>query len=119
MKPIRQNGEYDCFSACIASILETQLDHVPLFVSDAENWLDDARRWLRKRGWTLSPVLDTEQLDNRRNTIVATDPYEVDGVFAAHSVIARHGKVVHDPMRRKPKKRYEIVCGWELVRRDS
>jgi hypothetical protein len=116
MQKVYQRGNYDCFNTCIATLTGISIDKIPLFVRSPDNWLRNARRWLRRRGFILSNVLDVEDLDGRRNNIVATDPYRVDGVFAAHSVVARGLRVVHDPMRRKPKKNYEIVCGWEITK---
>lgn len=122
MKPVRQRDDYDCFSACIASLTGIPLDKIPPFVENPEGYIEAAQRWLRRRGFVLSDTMELDSLDKRRNCIVASDWYLVDDptygtLFAAHAVVARNNKVVHDPGRSKPKKRYSLICGWELRRK--
>lgn len=39
----------DCFSACLASVLDLPLDEVPVFVAEPD-WYGSCVRWLRARG---------------------------------------------------------------------
>ena len=61
MKPVDQDkfGKPDgnCFSACVASILELPLSEVPAFGHKNKNWWDDFRRWCHKR--ELEPLIVT------------------------------------------------------------
>jgi hypothetical protein len=54
VNPVHQKAKDDCLSACVASILEIDLDEVPNFVrpieGDARDWLERLSDWLRSRG---------------------------------------------------------------------
>lgn len=44
----------NCFSACIASILECPIEEVPNFCAgNRSRWMLDAQAWLRGRGWAM------------------------------------------------------------------
>lgn len=116
MKPVRQESHYDCFNSCLASITGIPKSEIPLFVKNPDRYIQTARKWLAKHGFVLSEIKDFDSLDGRVNSIVAVDPFVFDGIYAAHAVVVRHGRVIHDPARRKVKKRYETVCGWEVRR---
>lgn len=72
MKPVFQKiiggGKGDCWAACIASILELDLDSVPNFVGESDHSKgitaeDLARKWLNDRGLYIIELLlhnDTE-----------------------------------------------------------
>lgn len=58
MKPVIQTvyGESkgNCMSACIASLLELEIDEVPCFVRDYQNkWYEAMQEWLGKKGIML------------------------------------------------------------------
>lgn len=112
MKKVKQQSAHDCFSACVASIIG--VENAPLFVAMPMTYIQRARRWLRRRGFILSQMKDIGELDRRRNTIVAVDPFMFEGFQIAHATVARNGRVVHDPARKKPKKHYKLICGWEI-----
>ena len=49
MKPVKQTRfgeEGNCWQACIASILELELDEVPDFVNDYDDWYTETFEWL-------------------------------------------------------------------------
>ncbi len=52
----------NCYSACIASLLELEIDAVPCFVRDFRGkWYEEAQRWLGERGlMTLRIVMPKE-----------------------------------------------------------
>lgn len=117
MNRIYQKNHFDCFNSCIATLTGVPKEQIPIFINNPDRYIQEARKWLAKKGFVMSEVKNAGQLDRRRNSIVAVDPYDLQGIFAAHAVIMRYGRVVHDPARRRLKKRYEIVCGWEVRRR--
>jgi len=61
MKPVNQNaftdGTGNCFSACLASILELSIDEVPNFVKDSKGqtfkmW-DAVAKWINTKGYGI------------------------------------------------------------------
>jgi len=114
MKKEWQQSAHDCFGACIASIVGISTKDVPLFVTMPMTYIQRARRWLRRRGFVLSQMKDIDQLDRRRNAIVAVDPFMYEGFQLAHATVVRNKRVVHDPARKNPKKHYKLICGWEI-----
>lgn len=116
MNPIRQKTNYDCFNSCIASITGIPQEKIPLFVDNPARYIETARKWLRSQGYALSSIKHVNDLDGRCNSIVAVDAYEFNGIFAAHAVVMHRSRVVHDPARRRIKKNYDILCGWEVRR---
>lgn len=106
MKPVDQTlfapGIGNCFSACVASVLEVPLDEVPNFCEgQAADWYDRFMAWLRPRGFYAI----TCKIGGR--------PGEPDGGWypegihiaggksprydCLHAVVARGSDVVHDP----------------------
>jgi hypothetical protein len=62
MRAVRQTvfgkGDGNCFPACIASILECDIDEVPNFCSESEpdkgsTWLEKTAAWLKTKGKSL------------------------------------------------------------------
>src|SRR5690606_41102744 len=45
----------NCFSACIASLLELDIEQVPYFMEPEDAWQENLVRWLAPRG--LYPIL--------------------------------------------------------------
>lgn len=101
MKPVDQtqfgvpNG--NCFSACVASILELPLDEVPFFMGSEGDWFDDLNDWLRDRGLYAIRFAFSDKY-----TFYPAGYYIVGGVSprnpdALHAVVALGDKVVHDP----------------------
>ncbi len=85
----------NCFSACVASLLEMPIDQVPHFMS-ADSWLDALAEWLLPLG--LYPVFF-------RVATCSEDQWRPQGFYilggesarGPHAVVARGHKVVHDP----------------------
>jgi hypothetical protein len=51
----------NCFSACVASLLEIPLSEVPYFMGDGPieqeyDWFNPFLAWLRERGWWAIPL---------------------------------------------------------------
>ncbi len=129
MKPVNSsikhdpdNGLYgDCFRACIASVLEMELEEVPHFYDgfdgdmdgDAEYKINHAKNWVRNNtDYILSdiPILMKDQ-DGKEYSLYDASNFlrrEFSGVHVIltgksgagdfnHSVVALNGRVVHDP----------------------
>lgn len=105
MKPVDQTvftvPGGNCFSACVASILEIGLEDVPYFMGDFEEadrgaWFERFANWLAPRGlWPINFRLgDWHPPDDAIYILSAGSPRgEWD-----HAVVARGNKVVlHDP----------------------
>lgn len=112
MKKVFQSGATDCLKACVASI--TEEDKVPDFSSNSISWMSNMRRWLTRHGFATKVVSNCGEIDRRCYSIVAVDPFTFNGGTFAHAVVMRGGKVVHDPARRKIKKRHKLVYGLEI-----
>jgi hypothetical protein len=77
MKPVMQEiiekGSGDCFSACLASLLEVPLEDVPKFRRDnpfPNDMMGAAREWVKDR-FGLSLV--TIQMEDRAGDFIGTD----------------------------------------------
>lgn len=85
----------NCFSACIASILDMPVDKVPYFMSDdplGREWIAKLANWLRPRG--LYPMILTSQANVPGIHVVHGDsPRGVGG----HAVVGMGDMIVHDP----------------------
>lgn len=91
----------NCFSACVASILELDIAEVPYFMG-VEDWWPPFVEWCVARG--INPVFH----DRREGSATEHDPaprgwsivtgqsprYEA-GHY--HSIVAHDGMIVHDP----------------------
>lgn len=85
----------NCFSACVASLLESPIEAVPYFMG-AKDWLGEFAAWLAPRG--LYPVFF------RVATCPGDDwrPHGLhilggESVRGPHAVVARSNVIVHDP----------------------
>jgi len=95
VRPVDQTkyGRHDgnCFSACLASILELSIDEVPLFLGP---YWDDFLPWLAERRLAASLY--------RRNDYIPPGYSIAGGVSKRfgdrmHACVAYAGVVVHDP----------------------
>lgn len=90
-----ENG--NCFSACIASILELNIEEVPTFVAE-KNWYKAFTEWLKPRGyysmyWNIKDY-DESFLDDFGICILGGQSPRGDFL---HAVVAEGRKVIHDP----------------------
>lgn len=107
MKPIKQSSfgteMGNCFSACIASLLELPLEEVPNFCADKEGWPRNAIDWLRNRGYAFIGM----PYDDVPKEVAIRDMQQFGGYFIVsgtsprfdclHSVLYKDGKLIHDP----------------------
>jgi len=82
----------NCFAACVASILEVQIDQVPDCRPQARKlWYDRLNDWLR--GFDLQLCFG-EVPPCAEAFVIATGPGPRG---CRHAVVWRNGKMVHDP----------------------
>jgi hypothetical protein len=90
-----KNG--NCFSACVASILELPIEDVPIFV-EVKNWWGEFLSWLKPRGYyALCYHLkdcDKSVLDDYEINILSGKSPRGDFL---HAVVANGSKILHDP----------------------
>lgn len=131
MRPVDQrlstpdNQVGDCFSACIASILEIPLEDVPVFslppYTDAgARWTLAVDDWLRMRGYCL---VGFEEDANVVGGIpcfhIISGPYIDTPKESRHAVVAYGDRIIHDPnSRRRGTNIYPITHRWLLVPTD-
>lgn len=90
----------NCFSACIAALLELPIEEVPTFCENRETWLADLQAWLRPRGYFYLDIKFAS--DGARADLLPVFGYHVisgDGERGCrHSVIGLAGEMIHDPL---------------------
>jgi hypothetical protein len=84
----------NCFSACVASILELPIGDVPLFVD--ENWRSRFLGWLAARGLSATTYALADGDLAPRGFSIAFGPSERIAGWD-HACVAFDGAVVHDP----------------------
>jgi hypothetical protein len=113
MKPVMQtsfgNGKGNCFTACVASLLELRIGEVPdfcLLYGDHEWWLE-LEKWMAVRG--LAPIeicfaggtdVDAEGFDHKVFYVRRDVPLILSGKNAAgvaHCVVLYDGDRIHNP----------------------
>lgn len=103
MKPVMQTDTSpatgNCFSACLATVLELPIEQVPNFFEVAgpqpEKWWAAVRDWLRPRGWGVLTVGVANGLAEELPGILI-----ISGKTARHtdhSTVWKDGVMVHDP----------------------
>lgn len=113
MIPVKQtivhdiaNGVYgNCFSACLASLLELHIDQVPHFTAHIpkgqREWTDLVNAWLRRRDLAYFEV-EASRFDLWVPVLEGIGYYVLTGPSPRgpdwdHAVVARGGRIVHDP----------------------
>jgi hypothetical protein len=92
----------NCFSACVASLLEIPLDDVPYFMGDDvagdDKWWEKFGAWLLPRGYyPLCFELKDDWRPVGLHILSGKSPRELANPKALHSVVAERERVVHDP----------------------
>lgn len=97
MKPVDQNrfgaGEGNCFSACVASILELDLDDVPFFMGEPD-WGEALLKWCASRGIIVDFSTQFPAPAGEFCIVGGRSPRLPEG---GHAVIMRDGALIHDP----------------------
>jgi hypothetical protein len=93
----------DCFSACLASILEIPLKWVPTFCVDyPDTWFDELNEWLKYFGLRCLGSYDVACWDKETWNSIA-GMYGIGGGLSPrykntmHAVVCQGDKIVHDP----------------------
>ncbi len=108
MKPVDQTAfgfpGGNCFSACVASLLEIPLEEVPYFMGDSLEddggaWWERFAEWLRPHGfWPLCFKASRDGWTPAGLHILSgKSPRELANPKALHSVVARGSEIEHDP----------------------
>jgi len=103
MKPVYQtifdNKIGNCLQACVASILELELEDVPNFMEAGDDWADEYGRFMFRFGLQLL-TLDRDAL--LRQDVWWPGGYHIISGDSPrgdwqHSVVGYEGEMVHDP----------------------
>ena len=106
MKPIDQttfgHPGGNCFSACVASIMELSLEQVPYFMAAPEDrWYARFEAWLERRGLypLMLPIPDGPRgwAPSGYHILSGNSPRKPEDPEALHSVVGYHGRILHDP----------------------
>ena len=95
MVQVEQKKSDDCFSACLASILELSLDDVPNFAVDHEDWLGALTAWLAPMNLGAVFIEFNEGLQTPSGYAVLTAK-SPRGNFD-HAVVCHDGVIAWDP----------------------
>lgn len=97
----------NCFRACIASILEIDIDSIPAFEDmEAGKWQIPFMNFLSENGYEFEGTgrFGNEFHDNLFKTYEGVDGYIIVGgksprewVTRGHAVVYKNGEMVHDP----------------------
>lgn len=91
----------NCFSACIASLLDLPLKAVPNFVEidvlGGPNWWWLADKYLGLLGYTIVEV-SPRNPPSGYYMMGGISPRSTDDCVVHHAVIGKDGEIVHDPM---------------------
>jgi hypothetical protein len=88
----------NCFSACVASILELPLEQVPYFMENDHSWWQKFNKWLKLRNMYGVYLLEEWSVEIPAGIHIASGIVEVETAgLCNHAVVARGKKVIHDP----------------------
>lgn len=93
MKPVDQRADRDCLQACIASIMEMDIDRIPDFG-------DEPGQWLRLDQFMAEEFLRPVGVPAGRFCVPFNAYYLMVGIGPRglrHAVVGLNGKMVHDP----------------------
>lgn len=90
----------NCFAACIASVMELPLNHVPnieeLFFIQGDYWQEVLQTWLTAKGWEWNYVKEDYIIKLPKDQFYFVVGKSPRGSFN-HIVVYQNGKLVHDP----------------------
>lgn len=114
-------GKGNCFSACVASIIELPIEDVPQFMSAGTEWFGALSTWCAERGlvvkyWPCKAWCETEGdifLGVPTGlAIMSGESPRHPGVL--HSVVALDAKLCHDPHPSRQGIVGRVDC-WDFV----
>ena len=87
----------NCFSACLASVFDIEINEVPNFYNVAGNdpaaWWGAVRDWLRDRGFGVMSI-QADLIDQFEGLFIVGGESE-RGI--EHAVLYQNGKIIFDP----------------------
>lgn len=86
----------NCFSACLATLLEVPLAEVPYFMDAGDAWLEQVQAWLRPRGLYAVPVVAGDDWTPAGLCIISGTTERSRKPEDLHSVVARGSEIIHD-----------------------
>lgn len=96
----KPNG--NCFQACIASMLECELNDIPNFMKDGpDHFKHNLKEWENKMPFKLFDIKFEDQETKEyyiKNYILIATIDKMYGNDRTHSVIMKDSKIIHDPM---------------------
>ena len=102
MKPVKQKynryPDGDCFSACVASILEVPLKEVPRMKLGLSMPLAPIYKWLQRQDLYVAYLPYPNRFKNYYISV-----YKNRSGDGTHAVVSYRGNVVHDPAPVKDK----------------
>lgn len=97
MKPVDQTtfgqGTGNCFSACVASVLELAIADVPYFMGAGDEWFSEFVAWCAKRQIDVDFSTAFPAPAGAHVIVGGTSPRTGGG----HACVALDGAIVHDP----------------------
>lgn len=132
MKPVHQDkypiagklGNGNCLSACVASILEMNLDEVPHFTSgNNKDWLTELNFFLKRFNSyaLLLPFLTTKFLLQGYYIVIGNAVYFNSKTKSydqsLHAVVGSEGKIIFDPFNAKNPGHFEPLWICLIVRK--
>lgn len=91
-----QTRNCNCLQACIASLLELNLQDVPDFNEYSDDiWWEELMIWLNSKGYSLEYIYESPPENG--GYYITSLTFSFHKRNQGHAVIFRNGKVVHDP----------------------
>lgn len=113
----------NCFSACVASLLEIPTDDVPYFMGD-EFWWDRFVEWCAERA--IRPVFHDRREGRYGHGFPPPAGYSIKTGQSPryppghyHSVVALDGETVHDPRADDPRGVWDPVIDYITLEVES
>jgi hypothetical protein len=100
---VAEHGVGDCFNACVASILEKNIEEVHDILPNTPGvWFLNWRKWFHARGMSFEmcsklsppPGYSIVSIETERRY---PDDHERAGARISHACVALDGKIIHDP----------------------
>ncbi len=98
MIPKHQTRPDNCFPACIASILEMEVDDIIQIQEhyDESNWYEILQQWLNKMGYMYRMLTESDNILDRYIIVIGLSPRNTDSK-STHAVVYFNGDIIHDP----------------------
>ena len=106
----------DCFRACVASILEMDLDQVPNFVGmHPQEWFHALEEWLRHFGLGALYVRADEEFKTFAPPGFSVLSVDLKDSDVGHCVVAKDGKIAWDPSPNRATNKVVNLRSWIVL----